>query len=1296
MAVPIDPPRGFGQFLSSALSAGTRELIGLDPSLETQLYRAGSPTGGTISEIAGFLVPGLGTAKLTSKIPAMSRALQAVGNAERMAAAPFVTRAQVEALRFAPFEIGRTFGSLAFGDNPDKIAGEAVTNLAITAGVGGLIGKFQSAARPMQGGKTDIGKISEVVPGFDSAAPAQVRTQALIKARAEMPQEAELFGRVIRANTEEVFLQEPEKKAVLSIMGDKEATRSVNRLFKVFGEKDEQLRARKFDLSDKGFKSVTERSDLLMRAGIGDVDDFAGSVLYPRVLTGTSEKQAKTLERNFKGGFWSQADDWLYVREDGGNKMVVMAKKIRGTPGTAAKDDQWMVFKTGMPEKFAPSVDAGVKNMESIWGRVWPARLDTEIDELGKNSKLYQGIKASDEIMGGEASMKAFASVEKEAESGVISKMTKLLSNGPFGVRPGSVVMDKTGRLGQMIKEYFVPTEFQLAASPRARGIFGLAKQAKDLAMAEAHTLFYGTTKALNTPAKYIRNIPQRGGIDVELDKILHNKVDIRNLQQALVRNIPVAEAEAMGMSPAVISTLKSLKMADDISNAEIDAALKIAGVEGGYKPMANHYLFTRTWRGDHRAEVITGLEGPGQRIWIAGGRTPQEAKQVAKAFADEMSSRGHPVRVGKEWTKGDSSHDLAEAARIVQDKRIARIVDEAQEATLKKTWAPQFTKERTGGGGFIGDVGELQVKEIREIVLGQLEAKMKYAAELIYNQRVAGQVQKLAAENPNLGAIVSDRIGAVWGKQGELSKVINSVADKHLSGLMGGQSATKIAQKVNGGMFHLSFGFGNVQFPVLNAMTMIMNGPAELALLQKGAPQQILKYYNMVPVIGADGLPRGATGMVDNLRIMRDGFRQLGSPDPALAKAMQKAALEGVVSPRLAEEMVGQNSKMATNLRGVLKGEQGVVSLISELSKALPTMSEKFSRIWAFNIGYLTAKRVFGLTDEDRIYQVAKRFTERTNYSYTAADRAKTMTGPIGSVFGLYKNWMMHYLGNWMVYADSAISHNNWKPLLWATGTAWATGGALGAGPVSMLVDGAARIFGNKDSTAESLYDWFGGRGTASDAAMYGLPGLFGLSLVSSGSAPGSEVIRDMGFLTNLAVMDRAKAAGKFLGNVGENLAAGQPLRSTPLLTENFYRAFAPRSIYRGLAVLEDENLRSLQTGTPLVKDLSFAHRSLYTMGLNPIEVDNTLMLGREIWKDNERMKLQVEWLGRRWEEAQRVGDWNEMNKVMGQSTGLGIMDKVLHSVQSRSSRQQKDLISSRGGSPEIDARRRNLGIGN
>lgn len=1295
MAVPAyEGPSGLGAFLKSALSAGTRELIGLEPSLDTQLYRARNETGGLISNIAGFLVPAVGVTSAVSKIPRMARALQVVGNAERMAAAPFVTRAQVEALRFAPFEVGRIAGSAAFGDHTSDVAMEAAVNLAGAAGIGGVIGKMRAANRPMQG-ETDLGKVAKIIPDFDASAPPQIRTQTLRAAATTNPQEYEMFGRIIRANTEEAFGQETAKKAVLSIGGDKEATRTVNRLFKVFGENEDALRARKLELGPNGFPNVLERQKVLTKAGIGDVDDFAGSTLYPRVLTAARESQAKTLERNFKGNFWGKADDWHYVREDGGNGMVVMAKKIEGKLGEAKTGDQWLVFKTAAPEKFATTVDDGVKKLQATWERVWPSIPDAEMDILGAQSKLYQGIKQAEGVMGGEAAMKAFASVEKAEESGVISKMMKGLSQGVLGIKPGSVVYDMVGRGAQMIREYVVPTEFQLAGSPRARGIFGTAKAAKDLAQSEAHTLFYGTTKHMPNSFKYVYNIPRRGGIDIKLDALAGDKKAIGELQQVLRRNITIEEATGMNMSPKVLDLLKVLKSADDVSNAELDAAYKIAGVEGGWKSLPDHYLFSRSWRGEHRAEVLTGKETGGVRVAIFGGRTVQEAKLIADTFIKEIGNRGISARVGKQWTKSDTSHDLAEASRIVKDKMIARKVDEAQEATLKQAYTPGFVKERMGGRGFIGDFGELQMKEVRDIILGQLEAKYNHAAEMIWKTKTAGQMMKMGAENPNLGAVLADRVSSVWGRQGELGKVTNAISDKFLSPLMGGQSATKIASEINSKMFHLSFGWGNVQFPVLNAMTMIINGPAEIAFLQKGASQSVLKYYNMVPIVGADGLPRGATGTVDSWKIMRDGMKLMGSDDKDYLRMVHRASLEGTISPSLAEEMIGANSKMATNLRGVMKGEQGLASFIGSISKALPTMSEKFSRLWAFNQGYLVANRVFGITDPERAYQVAKRFVERTNYSYSAADRAKVMTGPIGSVFGLYKNWMMHYVGNWMVYADQAISHNQWKPLLWATGAAWTTGGALGAGPASMLVDGAARLFSDKPTT-EAMYEWFGGRGTASDAAMYGLPGLLGMSLVSSGSAPGSEVIRDMGFLTNLAIWDRAKAAGKFLGNAAESLVAtGQTPVTAPLVAENFYRAFAPRSIYRAMAVLEDANMRSLQTGTPLVRDLSFVNRALYTFGLNPVEVDNTLALGRDIWKSNERMKIQVEWLGRRWEEAQRHGDWQEMNRVMGQSTGLGIMDKVLHSVASKTSREGKDLISSRGNSPDIEARRQNLGIG-
>ena len=85
---------------------------------------------------------------------------------------------------------------------------------------------------------------------------------------------------------------------------------------------------------------------------------------------------------------------------------------------------------------------------------------------------------------------------------------------------------------------------------------------------------------------------------------------------------------------------------------------------------------------------------------------------------------------------------------------------------------------------------------------------------------------------------------------------------------------------------------------------------------------------------------------------------------------------------------------------------------------------------------------RLMGITDTGELGQFAKKFTERTNYLYGQADRAGIMTGPVGGTFGLFKNWMMHYVGNMAEYAGEGFKRNNWTPLLWQQASTFGIGG--------------------------------------------------------------------------------------------------------------------------------------------------------------------------------------------------------------------------------------------------------------
>ena len=71
----------------------------------------------------------------------------------------------------------------------------------------------------------------------------------------------------------------------------------------------------------------------------------------------------------------------------------------------------------------------------------------------------------------------------------------------------------------------------------------------------------------------------------------------------------------------------------------------------------------------------------------------------------------------------------------------------------------------------------------------------------------------------------------------------------------------------------------------------------------------------------------------------------------------------------------------------------------------------ERLSRVHAFTSGWIMGRDVVGLVDEERLYQFAKEFTEKTMFGYTTADRPGIFTTPLGSATDLFKTWMMNHM---------------------------------------------------------------------------------------------------------------------------------------------------------------------------------------------------------------------------------------------------------------------------------------------
>jgi hypothetical protein len=121
--------------------------------------------------------------------------------------------------------------------------------------------------------------------------------------------------------------------------------------------------------------------------------------------------------------------------------------------------------------------------------------------------------------------------------------------------------------------------------------------------------------------------------------------------------------------------------------------------------------------------------------------------------------------------------------------------------------------------------------------------------------------------------------------------------------------------------------------------------------------------------------------------------------------------------------------------------------------------------------------------------------------------DRSRVLTGPIGSTWGLFKNWQFHFIGSMAQYAGLAAKDKVFAPMLWQGASAVALGG-IGATPLVMLADGLAKFASDSPDSFAWLQDnW---QGPGADAIYFGFPTTLGINLQSSSMMPGTDITHE------------------------------------------------------------------------------------------------------------------------------------------------------------------------------------------
>lgn len=1236
------------------------ELVGVTPSVDTRSFRQDYPLSGFTSDFLGTAVPYMGWFKALKTVKGLERIEKAATRVGDVVNKPFTTGALQAAVRVAPFEAARVGASQIVGDKslPDML-GDATLNTALFAGVGGLFHGVAAAG-------TRDAKLSSIFPDLDLASPLPLQARAMRQAIESGQLTGDNLDRATAAlqNTLRDARTE-ELPASFRYVGDiahdfspdsdtAGLTRQLNRLFRLReGTNERTLQVRKFAVGEeKDFPTAEawreEANASSLPPGFEEHGQFFRHVSFKNYegMSAAEEanvdKVASAIDRKLTTNMQKVGDNDFLTREaDDG--MFVLARKIAGTPGEGSVGDKWVLFKTDNPGKFLPDAQRWANGQVAMGKWVPGANLAADGGPVYNAAKNFQS----------QFPLRNYMSLAR-SPSGVAAAIAKVLPANVVGEQSETVA-----RLGEAIKEYLAPRIYQFKKSWRANWIVNAAKVTYDQAENLVQELLNGTVKIDPGKNLFFQGLKNDKSPSFGFDPIrgLVNTIPEEQFQKEfghIWRNaIPVDGLKALQaegtISPEVAQFAAKLDAIDKWNTANVNKAETAVGrTPTTWKE--GHYGLSRQWEGDTRVIVRNDT---GQVVALGAGPN----RKAALASAQQLVRENPGWRIDGEFSlsQGPIPKDLDPTIR-----------------------SPSFILERQDVRGFKFDTKPFTRAEFLDAYENALRARMKYQANLTTDDMLGPQMDRLMKEDPAAFRMAQARLHDYAGVQTAFGRWQNKIADQVLGPMLGTNSASRIVQITNTSLFNLQLGALKLAYPVVNALQFVQTVVPEVAfVLGRAPPEALAGRYSFFAAGGTKG-PVGGIAALNPIKMMGQSFAEMRKPSAELSEAFERAVNDRVIDPRLVEDYIGASKTRAGDVMKVLRGEESFVGWLRAVSEFLPAETERLSRTHAFTTGYIIARdflqREGRSLSADQLYSFARQFTENTMYLYSAADKPRIFTTPAGSLLGLFKNWMFHFMSSMGEFTKEGFVHNNWAPLLWQTGGTFALGG-LAATPLSFAADQFSRMW-TKKSLMENAYEQFG---MGADGVMMGLPAaLTGVSLYSNVNTPIANPVRDANQLFSIVAWDRAKQIGKTVGAAFDHWqATGDHPGHDRGVREALVKAFAPTTIYRSMGALEPGQITQLGTGYPLVKDVPPMHRLLYAVGFNPTELDRGQAVANEIFEQKAKMTAMVQRLGQAWAAAEGNHDGPQMSDILRQASVWGVdVGQVLKSGMTALEKQRKDVI--------------------
>jgi hypothetical protein len=1317
VAAQRDDPNGpgpLGNFIASAASS-IPELFGQAPTEAAAAFRNANPVTGFVSQMLPTLGVYGGVFKL-SQLPKAAAALESVvartgiSALERPVAHGFVK----ELVRYAPFELSRLGVGLATAPSDHYGALFADVGLStLLAGAGGAVGGYFRI-----GGKLEpttgrvVGAAPELKPTFQlrmAQAPeaAVVGDQPLDEVRAA------LLDQVLRARATDNAPKGAGARYVRSLVdGTPETNVAIEALWRSPTGQSKQVGLRRQLLvegaeSDKTTINFGEQATLAQAAGFEGIEDLAAHVVSPRRLQITSARTAGAFAKLIDESPALQVMDagvilgrekdsglFLFLKKTkaGGQAAADAGKRGPKVFGSAkvANGDEYLIGLTDKPQRVVPEAHRIAEINVAEWSKQRAAFQPQGVSFFSEVQNKYLNYMTPGEFSElQKLPRKAWIGRWLEGSGKKLGEMTGL---------EGSVTLRNTA---QGLADAFSPSMFREASDPLYGRVVGMLRgvmQARDglvnrIMKGEAHYKSSPAASLLKGDVEFTSGF--HGHAPVEQLVNAMTPAELQLFHRAATTQTPAEDLAKLSLdgvvSPKVTQAIAELQEINaKVIGEYVTPALKEAGLEDQTKWLEG-YVLPRVFSGDWFSQVV---DEKGAVQFLANGMTGVATQAQAKAVVEEAAARGlrwsnKQAMTGAQLGVEFEGKELESISKMVmsamgKSQDTQEIVQQAMrrlsaaaggKAGLPKAaGAPSsMTKTRTGVAGS-SDLQMVTHKEVLDSMRGHFAQLLGYAGQQNWRSRWLPEAMAMGKNSPVLYEDVLRKANQAMGIEGSFTKALNNGLSKVLGGTLGPKAATRIAGETNALMYAWNIGIANPAFALVNLLQPLQTVAPWIAYMHQAPLGELAKHYSLMPHI-VNGRVAGVGAGLDVAKILGASLKDLGAPSPEFKAVLQQLKADGTIMPHLYENWVGHDSGTAQTLREVFRQEGGWAG-IKKTATWMAEKSEEMSRMVSAAAAYRVGRHSFGL-EGDRLYHFVSKSVNVTMYGYGVMDKPRMLTGPLGSTFGLFKNWQFHYISQMAQYAGVAVNHNAWGPLLWQGAAGLAVGG-LGATPLKLAADGLA----SWQEGGGSSYHWLQKNWhEAADEIYFGLPAFLGVSLQSSAVSPGTDVRNDVTSLANVAVVTRAMAIAKALGAASDyNTATGENALRDPRVRDQLLQAVAPRAVFRAFSVAEGDYVKNMTTGDPSIRGVSAIGRMIHGVGLNALEVEREQVASRELYKDHEANKLMVHGLGEQYGQAMMAQDSDEMEAVLARAVARHVpISSLMNSAIARVKRQQEQDVFSK-----------------